>query len=136
VVGVERVLSVMESAAERVELSQDETTRCDATRLSDTDKPRSYRLRRRRHVLAGRAAAVRRIWFCRTRSRTRRIVGVDGEYVGCPPLGGLRQWGGLTELWPGVFVQRRSVHEKHIDPASPQFEGHGGLPSAVVPPVR
>jgi len=54
-----------------------------------------------------------------------RIVWVDGENVGCPPSGCLRQRRGLTKLWPGVLVQRRRVHEKHIYPASPQLEGHG-----------
>ena len=54
-----------------------------------------------------------------------RIVWVDGEDVGCPPSGCLRQRRRLTELWPGVLVQRWRVHEKHIDPTSPQFEGHG-----------
>ena len=53
-----------------------------------------------------------------------RIVGVDGEDVGCPPSGPLWQRRGLTELWPGVLVQRRRVHKKHIDPASPQLEAH------------
>jgi hypothetical protein len=43
--------------------------------------------------------------------------------MGCPPSGcrRLRRW--LTELWPGVLVQRRRVHEIHIYPASPQLEG-------------
>ena len=54
-----------------------------------------------------------------------RIVRVDGEDMGCPPSGcrRLRRW--LTELWPGVLVQRRRVHEEHIYPVSPQLEGHG-----------
>src|SRR5262252_2653367 len=54
-----------------------------------------------------------------------RIVWVDRENMGCPPPGCLRQRRGLTELSPGVLVQRRRVYEKHIDPASPQLEGHG-----------
>src|SRR5262245_49231010 len=45
--------------------------------------------------------------------------------MSCPPSGccRLRRW--LTERWPGVLVQRRRVHEKHIYHASPQLEGRG-----------
>ena len=53
-----------------------------------------------------------------------RIVWVDREDVGGPPSGCLWHWRGLTELWPGVLIQRWRVHEKNVDPVSPQFEGH------------
>jgi hypothetical protein len=54
-----------------------------------------------------------------------RIVWVDGEDVGGPPSGCLRQRRGLTELLPGVLVQWRRVHEIHVYPVSPQLKGHG-----------
>ena len=53
---------------------------------------------------------------------TLRIVWVDGEDVAGPPPCCFRQRRGLAELWPGVVVQWRCVHEKHVYPASPQLE--------------
>jgi inner membrane protein len=54
-----------------------------------------------------------------------RIVRVDGEDMGCPPSGCIRERRRLTELWPGVLIQRRRVHEEHVYPAPPQLERHG-----------
>ena len=53
------------------------------------------------------------------------IVWVDGEDVASPPSACLRHRRGLAELWSGVVVEWRCVHEKHVYPASPQLEGNG-----------
>ncbi len=53
------------------------------------------------------------------------IVWVDGEDMGSPPSACIRMPRRFTKLWPGVVVQRRRIHEKHVYPASPQLEGHG-----------
>jgi hypothetical protein len=71
VIGVKRVLSVMESPAERVELSQDETMRCEPTRLSERDKPRSAGLRIFCRVGAGSAVSANTSAFRREIQPTR-----------------------------------------------------------------
>jgi hypothetical protein len=69
---------------------------------------------------------VRRTCFFATKPRRRSAsCGSSGRMWAAHPRGCLRQRRRLTQLWPGVVVQRRRVHEEHTDPEAPQLKGHG-----------